>query len=140
MKYSNSIEYNISTKLDKSGLTQLQTQIKQVELTMQQMANRELISAPKVQAAREQLQGLSTALTKSFNPSLGMLDLSKFRAELTESKVTAEGLQTAFSLTGAQGAQAFGTLAKQIGNFNNGIERTSSTLDKMFVTFSNTFR
>ena len=140
MKYSNSIEYNISTKLDKSGLTQLQTQIKQVELTMQQMANRELISAPKVQAAREQLQGLSTALTKSFNPFLGMLDLSKFRAELTESKVTAEGLQTAFSLTGAQGAQAFGTLAKQIGNFNNGIERTSSTLDKMFVTFSNTFR
>ena len=140
MKYSNSIEYNISTKLDKSGLTQLQTQIKQVELTMQQMANRELISAPKVQAAREQLQGLSTALTKSFNPSLGMLDLSKFRAELTESKVTAEGLQTAFSLTGAQGAQAFGTLAKQIGNFNNGIERTSSILDKMFVTFSNTFR
>jgi len=140
MKYSNSIEYNISTKLDKSGLTQLQTQIKQVELTMQQMANKELISGSKVETAREQLQGLSSALTKAFNPSLGILDLSKFRAELTESKVTAQGLQTAFSLTGAQGAQAFGTLARQIGNFNSGFERTSSALDKMYVTFQNTFR
>lgn len=140
MKYSNSIEYNISTKLDKSGLTQLQTQIKQVELTMQQMANKELISGSKVETARGQLQGLSSALTKAFNPSLGILDLSKFRAELTESKVTAQGLQTAFSLTGAQGAQAFGTLARQIGNFNSGFERTSSALDKMYVTFQNTFR
>lgn len=140
MKYSHSVEYNISTKLDKSGLTQLQTQIKQVELTMQQMANKELISGSKVETARGQLQGLSSALTKAFNPSLGILDLSKFRAELTESKVTAQGLQTAFNLTGAQGAQAFGTLARQIGNFNNGFERTSSTLDKMYVTFQNTFR
>ena len=140
MKYSNSIEYNISTKLDKSGLAQLQTQIKQVELTMQQMVNKELLNPTKVQNAREQLQGLSTALNKAFNPSLGMLDLAQFRKELSNSKVTAEGLQSAFRLTGAQGSAAFSSLAKQIGHFNSGMERTSSAVDKMFVTFQNTFR
>ena len=140
MKYSNTVEYNINTKLDSSGLTQLQTQIKQIELNMQRMANRELLPKGKVEEAKTQLEGLSSALTKSFDPSLGMLNLAQFRSELQQSKVTAEGLKSAFSMTGAQGTEAFENLAKQIGNFNNGIERSSSSLDKMFTTFSNTFR
>lgn len=139
-KYSNTVEYNISTKLDSSGLTKLQTQIKQVELSMQQMANRKLLEPGKVEAARTQLEGLRSALTKSFDPSLGMLNLDQFRKELEHSKVTADGLQTAFKLTGAQGAEAFTDLARQIGNFNNGIERSNSQIDKLFTTFSNTFR
>jgi hypothetical protein len=40
LKYSNTVEYNISTKLDSSGLTKLQAQLKQVENSMQQMANK----------------------------------------------------------------------------------------------------
>ena len=139
-KYSNSIEYNISTKLDSSGLTKLQTQIRQVEATIQQMSNKKLISDSRLEEAKTQLNGLSASLNKSFNSSLGMLDLSKFRKELNESGVTANGLQRTFNLTGAQGQQAFTSLARQIGNFNNGIERTSSNMDKMFVTFQNTFR
>ena len=125
-KYSNSIEYNISTKLDSSGLTKLQTQIRQVEATIQQMSNKKLISDSRLEEAKTQLNGLSASLNKSFNSSLGMLDLSKFRKELNESGVTANGLQRTFNLTGAQGQQAFTSLARQIGNLNNGIERTSS--------------
>jgi hypothetical protein len=140
LKYSNTVEYNISTKLDSSGLTKLQSQIKQVEFTMQQMANKELLNPTKVENARSQLEGLSSALSKSFDSSLGMLNLAQFRNELQQSKVSAEGLKSAFSMTGSQGAEAFANLAKQIGHFNEGIERSSSTLDKMFTTFSNTFR
>lgn len=139
-KYSNSIEYNISTKLDSSGLTKLQTQIRQVEAAIQEMSNKKLISNSRLEEAKTQLNGLSASLNKSFNSSLGMLDLSKFRKELNESGVTANGLQRTFNLTGVQGQQAFTSLARQIGNFNNGIERTSSNMDKMFVTFQNTFR
>ena len=140
MKYSNTVEYNISTKLDSSGLTKLQSQIKQLENSMQQMANRELLNSDKVQAAKTQLEGLNTALTNSFNSSLGILDLSKFRAELDKSGVSAAGLQSAFNMMGAEGQAALNGLTTQIANFNGGMERTSSAVDKIFTTFSNTFR
>ena len=139
-KYSNTIEYNINTKLDSSGLTKLQAQIKQLENSMQQMSNRNLIDEEQVRSARTQLEGLNTALTNSFNSSLGILDLSKFRAELDASGVSASGLQTAFSMMGAEGQTALNSLTAQIANFNGGMERTSSTIDKLFTTFSNTFR
>lgn len=140
MKYSNTVEYNISTKLDSSGLTKLQSQIKQLENSMQQMANRELLNSDKVQAAKTQLEGLNTALTNSFNSSLGILDLSKFRAELDAGGVSAKGLQSAFNMMGAEGQAALNGLTTQIANFNGGMERTSSAVDKVFTTFSNTFR
>ena len=140
MKYSNTVEYNINTKLDSSGLTKLQAQIKQLENSMQQMSNRELLNSDKVQAAKTQLEGLNTALTNSFNSSLGILDLSKFRAELDSSGVSASGLQSAFSMMGAEGQAALNGLTTQIANFNGGMERTSSAIDKVFTTFSNTFR
>ena len=140
MKYSNTIEYNISTKLDSSGLTKLQSQIKQLENSMQQMANREFLNSDKVEAAKTQLERLNTALTNSFNSSLGILDLSKFRAELDAGGVSAKGLQSAFSMMGAEGQAALNGLTTQIANFNGGMERTSSAVDKIFTTFSNTFR
>ena len=140
MKYSNTVEYNISTKLDSSGLTKLQSQIKQLENSMQQMANRELLNSDKVQAAKTQLEGLNTALTNSFNSSLGILDLSKFRAELDAGGVSAKGLQSAFNMMGTEGQVALSGLTTQIANFNGGMERTSSAVDKIFTTFSNTFR
>lgn len=139
-KYSNTVEYNISTKLDSSGLTKLQAQIKQLENSMQQMSNRELLNSDKVQDARTQLEKLSAALTNSFNSSLGILDLSKFRAELDSSGVSASGLQSAFNMMGAEGQAALNGLTTQIANFNGGMERTSSAVDKVFTTFSNTFR
>lgn len=139
-KYSNTIEYNIITKLNSSGISQLQTQLKQLELSMQKFSNQKLLSERSVSEARTQLQGLSSALTKSFNPSLGMLDLTQFNAQLKESGVSARGLSQAFSLGGAQGQVALNNLTTQIGKFNSGVERTSSAADKMFNTIQNTFR
>lgn len=140
MKYSNSIEYNISTKVDNSGLTKLQNQIKQLELSLQHVSDRELIDGSRVDDAREQLRGLSTALTNAFNPTLGILDLTKFRAELDKNNVSASQLTNIFKTTGAEGQKVLGNLTKQIANFNGGVERTSSAVDKIFNTFSNTFR
>lgn len=139
-KYSNTIEYNISTKLDASGLTKLQSQIKQVELSLQRMGDKEFLNSDRVGEARKQLEGLNTSLTKSFNSSLGILDLSKLQKELITAGVDAKGLGTAFNMAGAQGQAALNSLVTQIGNFNGGIERTSSQIDKIFTTFSNTFR
>ena len=41
---------------------------------------------------------------------------------------------------GAEGQAALNGLTTQIANFNGGMERTSSAIDKVFTTFSNTFR
>ena len=140
MKYSNTVEYNINTKLDDSGLTKLQSQIKQVELSLQRMGDKEFLNPDRVSEASKQLEGLNASLTKSFNSSLGILDLEKLKAELQVAGVSAKGLGTAFNMAGSQGTVAMNSLIRQIANFNGGIERTSSQLDKMFTTFSNTFR
>lgn len=140
MKYSNSVEYNISTKLDSSGLIKLQAQLKQLENSMQQMANKKLLNPGEVAEAREQLSKLGEALGKSYDPSLGVLNFSKLRSEINATGISADKLQTAFRLGGAEGVTALSNTAKQLLNFNSGIERTSSAIDKMFVTFQNTFR
>lgn len=140
MKYSNTVEYNIATKLDSSGLSQLQAQIKQVESALQRMANKKLLDPSQVVTSREQLSKFGEALTKSYNSSLGMLDFGKLRSELTDTGVQADKLQTAFRLSGAEGQQALAATAKELINFNSGMERTSSAVDKMYTTFSNTFR
>ena len=140
MKYSNSIEYNISTKLDKSGLTQLKTELQGLELKLQDLGNKGLLEEKTFSDARDQIHGLGNALTEAFNPSLGMLNLQKFNNELKQNGVTAQGLKTAFSQMGAEGQVAFNNLINQIGKLDAGILRTSSSIDKIFVTFSNTFR
>ena len=43
-KYSHTIEYNLKTTLDASGLTKLQSELNGVSLKLQQMSNQELIS------------------------------------------------------------------------------------------------
>ena len=139
MKYSNSIEYNISTKFDSAGLTKLQTQIREVELSLQKMSNAGNFEST-IEKARNGLQGLNKALTNAFNPSLGIIDISKFRTELAAGKVDLESVAAGFRLAGTQGQTAFNSLIGQLGRFDAGITRTSSAVDKMFVTFQNTFR
>jgi hypothetical protein len=139
LKYSNTIEYNISTKLDSKGLTQLKTQLQQLELSLQKMGNEKLLGN-SFSEARSQIQGLREALTKAFNPSLGILDLSKFNAELINSNVSAEGLKDALVKMGPEGQTAFNNLVKELGQLDTGIKRSNSELDKLFTTFSNTFR
>ena len=138
MKYSNSIEYNISTKFDSSGITKLKSELAQVELKLQNMGNKNQLF--KFDEYRSQIQGLGDALTEAFNPSLGIINLQQFRAALKENQVTAQGLRDAFKAAGADGQVAFNNLIGQIGRLDTGIKRTSSAVDKMFTTFSNTFR
>lgn len=138
MKYSNSIEYNISTKFDSSGITKLKSELAQVELKLQNMGNKNQLF--KFDEYRAQIQGLGDALTEAFNPSLGIINLQQFKTALKENQVTAQGLRDAFKAAGADGQVAFNNLIGQIGRLDTGIKRTSSAVDKMFVTFSNTFR
>ena len=138
-KYSNTIEYNISTKLDSKGLTQLQQQLKQIEISIQKMDNAGSLNS-KIADARTQIKGLGNALSEAFNPSLGMVDLAKFNTALKENGVSAVELRNAFQLAGADGQVAFNNLVGQLGQLDLGLKRSSSSLNKIATTFGNTFR
>ena len=138
-KYSNTIEYNISTKLDPKGLTQLQQQLKQIEISIQKMDNAGSLNS-KIADARTQIRGLGNALSEAFNPSLGMVDLAKFNTALKENGVSAVELRNAFQLAGADGQVAFNNLVGQLGQLDLGLKRSSSSLNKIATTFGNTFR
>lgn len=140
MKYSNTVEYNISTKLDSSGLQKLKTELQQVELKLQKMGNQKLLNPDDFSNARTQIRGLSDALSKAFDPTLGITNLSKLNEELKSSGVTTEGLRSAFSQLGTDGQIAFNNVIGELGKLDTGILRTNSQIDKLFTTFSNTFR
>lgn len=140
-KYSNTIEYNITTKLDAKGLTQLQNQIREVEASLNRMGSKKgLDEAFNFSESAKQLQELNRALSTSFNSSLGMLDISKFKTELKDAGVTAQSLGKAFSEGGTQGKIAFNNLLGQLGKVDTGLKRSSATVDKMFNTIKNTVR
>ena len=139
-KYQNQIEYNITTKLDAKGLTQLQNQIREVEASLSRLATKKDSDPFNFGESVQQLQKLNKALSSSFDSSLGMLNISKLKTELKDAGVTANQLGQAFSQGGAQGRIAFNNLLGQIGKIDTGLKRTSTTVDKMFNTISNTVR
>ena len=139
-KYQNTIEYNITTKLDAKGLTQLQTQIREIETSLQRLASKDLNDPFKFNESAQELEKLNKALSSSFNSSIGMLDLSKLKTELKDAGVSAQSLGKAFADGGAQGRIAFNNLLGQIGKIDTGLKRSSTTVDKMFNTISNTVR
>ena len=55
-KYSNTIEYNLRTTLDRSGLTQLQTELNKVSVQLKEMQSRDIIDNTQVSAAINNIQ------------------------------------------------------------------------------------
>lgn len=139
-KFSNTVQYNLKTTLDSSGLTKLQSQIRQTQNELTKMQSMGLISDEQVTKAKAQLAGLQTALSKSFNTKLGMMDMSAFQKNLKESKVNIADLATAFKSAGTSGATSFNSLLGQLGRIDTRMQSLSKSTDKVINTLGNTFR
>ena len=137
-KYSNTIEYNLKTTLDASGLTKLQSELNGVSLKLQQMSNQELISDKSKTDALKTVTTVQKALTKAFNPKMGMLDLSQFQKGLNG--LGLPQIQRDFYKIGIEGKTAFASLLGSIGKIDIGLKSTSNNLDKIKNTISNTVR
>ena len=81
-KFSNSIDFNLRTKLDASGITQLQQQLSKVSAQMDQMGKKDVINAENLRQAQKDIQTVQSALQKSFNSNLNIFDLKSFQKEL----------------------------------------------------------
>lgn len=137
-KFSNTIEYNLRTTLDASGITQLQGQLSSINTQLDQMSKKQLISSKEATQAQNQIKQLGDALSSSLNPQTGLLDLSKFKQQL--SGLSLSQLEQSMSKVGATGQIAFGNMIGQIGRMDTSFRSISSFADKIFNTMGNTVR
>lgn len=139
-KYSNTVEYNIKTTLDKSGLNQLQSELIGLQTKLSSMFQQGIISQQAFNKTKKEIQEVSTLLNNSFNKRLGMMDSGKLITGINQMQGGLQGVYQTFSRLGPQGTKAFNSLYKQINTVDMGMQRMSKTTDKIINTFGNTFR
>ena len=139
-KYSSTIQYNLKTTLDASGIQKLQTELNKTKATITELSSQNLINPSSVNKAISDINKVSEALKTSFNSSLGMLDFQKFTTSLSGSGITLSSLQKNLSAAGTQGTKAFNSILGAVGKFDTGIKTTSSTVDKLVTSLGNTAR
>ncbi len=139
-KYSSTIEYNLKTTLDSSGITKLQQEIKQTELELQRMSSQELLSSSQVSKAQTQINALKTAISKSYNGKLGLIDWSKFNSEFTKAKGSVTSFSESMSKIGSRGSAALSQTIGTIGQIDTKMSSLSKTTEKVWNTLGNTVR
>lgn len=141
-KYSNTIEYKLKTTLDSSGLTKLQSEIKKVQTELRNLTTYSTsvqLNKPVKEAIKD-LDKLQTAIARSYNSKLGMLDTTKLKSNFKDLNLNLSSLQRSFNATGATGQIAFNNLLGRLGNLDTGLKTVSKTTDKVMNTLGNTFR
>lgn len=141
-KYSSTIEYKLKTTLDSSGLTKLQSEIKKVQTELRNMTTYSTsvqLNKPVKEAIKD-LDKLQTAIARSYNSKLGMLDTTKLKSNFKDLNLNLSSLQRSFNATGATGQIAFNNLLGRLGNLDTGLKTISKTTDKVMNTLGNTFR
>ena len=139
-KYSSTIEYNLKTTLDSSGITKLQQEITQVEVKMRQMASQELLSSAQVSKAQQQINALRTSLNKSYNGKLGLIDWTKFNSEFTKAKGSVTQLTSSLSTMGIAGSKNVTSFISTLGQLETKTNAVSKTTEKIANTIGNTVR
>ena len=136
-KYSNTVEYNLRTKVDTSGVIQLQKQFAALNVEIAKMSSQKLIDDKQVAQARNAIDKIQTALSSSFNSTLGVFDLSRFQKSLDG--LSLGNIQQLLSRV-PNGTKAFNNMLGTIGQIDTQFKSISSTTDKIFNTFGNTVR
>ena len=136
-KFSNTIEYNLRTTLDATGLTQLQQQLNRISSQLDDMGKKDVFRKDEFAEAQRNVQQLQTALQKSFNSSLNIFDLKTFKKEL--GSLSLSNLQDSMSKVQG-GAQAFNNMLGTVGQIDTSFKSISSFSDKIFNTMGNTVR
>ena len=135
-KFSNTIEFNLKTTLDSTGITQLQQQLSRVSAELKNMETAGDLGKNFSSAAQD-VEKLQSALAKSFNSVLNVFDLNKFKKELNG--LSLGNLQKEMSKVQG-GAQAFNNMMGAIGRIDTSFKSISSFSDKIFNTMGNTVR
>ena len=84
-KYSSTVEYNVVTNVDTSGIVKLQNELTKLKqsLKFDKSGFDQLgFDDAKIDKSIRKINQLQTAITAAFNPKIGTIDLSKLNASL----------------------------------------------------------
>lgn len=141
-KYRADLEYNIKTKLDNSGITQLQQSLQKLSNTLSSSLKSKDISTDTnaIKRMRTEVNQLQSAITRAFNPKIGTLDLQKFNNILKSENITIKELSKNMSRFGADGKAAINSLASAMTIYQKKAISANTALSKMATTMANTMR
>lgn len=141
-KYSHSVEFSISTKLNDSGIKQLQSLLNQctVNLAKLEATGKKADGVLSFKESISDIQKLQSALNDAFDSRTGMANISKLKENLSSAGVSMSDLTTSLSRAGNVGNTAMSSLIANVGKANVETKTMSATMEKMFTTMQNTVR
>ena len=139
-KYSTTIDYNITTKLDASGITQLQQKLIGIESEFTKLGSKQLVNQSQVTAAVQNIQKVRTALNSAFDFNTGMLNTQKFFGSLEKQGTNLTSVTRSFAAMGTTGQKAITTMVSSVGRLDTQLKSMSTTSNKILTTLGNTVR
>ena len=132
-----SITYGVNFAVDNTELQKARKALEQLSnIQMKDLVpNSTVNDLNKVKKSANELQ---EALTKSFNNSLGTLNVTKFNQELN--KLDLKSIYSNFQKAGASGEQAFRKITSQILTTNLQLKQTNNLVDRMGTTLGNSLK
>ena len=137
-KYSNTIEYQLKTSADLKGIEQLQKSLTQVTTTLNRMHWNPGVDHLGLDQSLANVQKLQDALTKAFNPKLGIINGQQLQKEI--GNIGLDTLINDLNKAGASGQIAINNMVGGLGRIHTNLNTISSAVDKVVNTFGNTVR
>ena len=137
-KYSNTIEYQLKTSADLKGIEQLQKSLTQVTTTLNRMHLNPGVDHLGLDQSLANVQKLQDALTKAFNPKLGIINGQQLQKEI--GNIGLDTLINDLNKAGASGQIAINNMVGGLGRIHTNLNTISSAVDKVVNTFGNTVR
>ena len=139
------IDFTVGFKTDKSGLSQIKTELNELsKISSQDLLNMNpnLQGIKSAKAEMQKIQAtvkdVQKAYNNAFNPATNITNIDKLATSLK--KIGIEKIYKDFSKLGAQGVQAFNNIGKQILSTNLKFKETNNIIDKMGTTLINTLK
>lgn len=144
---ANNIRFNIGFDVDKKGLEEIKNELKSIQSTTTEEYLKININQTDLNQVTKDLAEINyaastvqNALDKAFNAKLDTFNIQTFNNYLKDADLTLDEVYSSFSKLGTQGQSAFRKLSQQILTTNTQLDKTSTVLDDLFQTLSNTVR
>lgn len=144
---ANNIRFNIGFDVDKKGLEEIKNELKSIQSTTTEEYLKININQTNLNQVTKDLAEINyaastvqNALDKAFNAKLDTFNIQTFNNYLKDADLTLDEVYSSFSKLGTQGQSAFRKLSQQILTTNTQLDKTSTILDDLFQTLSNTVK
>ena len=133
------IQYSVSFKTDKAGLSEIKTLLQQIQTQASQVSGGDKLAKEFQESARAAKQ-LETILDGAWNNKLQQLNLSTLNNSIKTTYGSVGNLKKSLEQSGAAGSRAFNKLASDVLNTNLQLKQSSKFLDDMATSFANTVK